>query len=112
MWGSSLRRLPQPGRWTRPFVEAGDPETKGAPAHAAVAQGDFIGRSHQEEVDGVKAAVGLAVRATIQRLLQLLKAAGVGVWKCSRTAIRQYERIQTGVPAFCADFGNLFWQRV
>jgi hypothetical protein len=61
------------------IVETGDPETKGAFAHPAVAQGNFVGRTDQKEVDGVEAAVGFAVRTAIQRLLQLLKAAGVRV---------------------------------
>lgn len=61
------------------FVETRDPEAKGAFAHPAVAQGDLVGGADQEEMDGVETAVGFAVRTTIQRPLQLLKAAGVRV---------------------------------
>ena len=45
------------------LVEARDPEAEGALAHPAVAQGDLVGRAGQEEMDGVEAAVGLAIRA-------------------------------------------------
>jgi len=61
------------------FVEARDPEAEGAFAHPAVAQGDVVGGTDQEEMDGVEAAVGFAVRPAIQRPLQLPKAAGVRV---------------------------------
>jgi hypothetical protein len=62
------------------FVEAGDPETKGAFADPAVAQGYFVGGTDQEEMDGVETALGFTVWTAIQRQLQLLKAAGVRVW--------------------------------
>jgi hypothetical protein len=61
------------------FVETRDPETECAFAHPAVAQGDFVGGTDKEEMDCVEAAVGFAVRTAIQRLLQLLKAAGIRV---------------------------------
>ena len=61
------------------LVETRDPEAEGAFAHAAVAQGDLVGGADQQEMDGVEAAVGFAVRAAIQRSLQLLEAAGVRV---------------------------------
>lgn len=80
------RELPAPAA-SRPineavdtkFVEARDPEAEGAFAHPAVAQDDFVGGTDQEEMDRVEAAVGFAVQATIQRPLQLLKAAGIRV---------------------------------
>ncbi len=61
------------------LVETRDPEAEGAFANPAVAQCYFIGGADQEEMDGVESAVGFAIRAAIQRPLQLFKAAGVRV---------------------------------
>lgn len=87
--GSEFARSSVPGAVGEPvdalLIDARDPESQAALAAAAVAENQIVGDSNEQQVDGIEAAVRLAIRTTRHGLLELRERAGFLIGKLAGT---------------------------